>query len=154
MRYYKSFLKLALILSTSTVLFANDDAIKLETGKTLLEAIHNDEIRSIMRQLNTLAYEREYTELELRKLNKRQVKLLVKEAAALADTTANLTNITSFKNLDDETQLAFNAMVNQLQNISEELRNATENNHQDEIDTAYIKLQETCNTCHTLFREE
>ena len=154
MRYYKSFLKLALILSTSTVLFANDDAIKLETGKTLLEAIHNDEIRSIMRQLNTLAYEREYTELELRKLNKRQVKLLVKEAASLADTTANLTNITSFKNLDDETQLAFNAMVNQLQNISEELRNATENNHQDEIDTAYIKLQETCNTCHTLFREE
>ncbi len=154
MRYYKSLLKLALILSTSTVLFANDDAIKLETGKTLLEAIHNDEIRSIMRQLNTLAYEREYTELELRKLNKRQVELLVKEAAALADTTANLTNITSFKNQDDETQLAFNAMVNQLQNISEELRNATENNHQDEIDTAYIKLQETCNTCHTLFREE
>ncbi len=154
MHCYKSLLTLVLLISTSALLSANDGTEKLETGKTLLKVIHSDEIRNIMRKLNSLVYEREYTELELRKINKKQIELLVIEAAALSKTAANLPNITSLNNLDDESQLTFNAMVNQLQNISIELKGATEHNHQDEINAAYIKLQDTCNTCHTLFREE
>lgn len=154
MHYYKLFLMLVLIIAANTLLFANDDEKKLETGKTLLQAIHSDEIRNIMRQLNSLVYEREYTELELRKINRKQIELLVNEAAALANIASNLPNMPSFKNMDNESQLAFNAMAKQLQNISGELEKAIENNHQDEIDAAYLKLQNTCNTCHTLFREE
>lgn len=154
MRYYISFLVLALLVSTSTLLFAKDDAKKLETGKTLVKVIHSEEIRNIMRKLNSLVYEREYTELELRKINKKQIELLVNEAAALAKTAADMPNITSLKNLDDESQLTFNAMVNQLQNISGELKRAVEHNHQNEINATYLKLQDTCDTCHALFREE
>jgi cytochrome c556 len=153
MRLKKILLTLVIFITTSTSLFANDNTEKLETGRTLLNVIHSDEIRSIMRQLNSLAYEREYTDLELKKISKRQIKLLVKEAAALGDMAANMPKIASLKNLDDENQLAFNAMVRQLISLTSELEQAAEANHQDEMNSAYIKLQNTCNTCHALFRE-
>ncbi len=144
-------LSTVIFITTSPLLFANDSSGNLETGKTILNAIHSDEIKSIMRRLNTLIYEREYTELELQELNKKQIELLAKEAVALNQTATNLPNIDSLKNLSDEDQLTFNAMVNQLKEFAIELKKESDANH--ETETIYIKLQSTCNTCHQLFRD-
>ncbi len=45
---------------------ANDVSEKLETGKTILNAIHSDEVKKIMQNLNNLIYEREYQSLNSR----------------------------------------------------------------------------------------
>ncbi len=140
-----------IFLTASSLLLAEDNSGKLETGKTILHAIHSDEIRNIMQRLDSLVYEREYTELELQKLNKKQIKLLTKEALALSQTAANLPNIDSLNNLSDEDQLTFNAMATELKGIAIELKKESDANH--ETETLYIKLQSTCNTCHQLFRD-
>jgi cytochrome c556 len=150
--YLKTLLLTSTIfLTTSSLLLANDDPTKLETGRTILNAIHSDEIKNIMQRLNMLIYEREYTELELQQLNKKQIEMLAKEAIALSKTAADLPNITSLSKLTDEEQLTFNAMANQLRDIATELRIESDANH--ETDAVYIKLQSTCNTCHQLFRD-
>ena len=140
-----------IFLTASSLLLAEDSSEKLETSKTLLHAIHSDEIRNIMRRLDSLVYEREYTELELQKLNKKQIELLAKEALTLSQTAANLPNIDSLNNLSDEDQLAFNAMATELKDFAIELKKESDANH--ETETLYIKLQSTCNTCHQLFRD-
>lgn len=140
-----------IFITTCPLLFANDVPEKLETGKTILKAIHSDEIKTIMQRLDILIYEREYTELELHKLNKKQIELLAKESVALSKIAADLSNIDSLKKLNDEDQLTFNAMVSQLSDITMELKKESDANH--ETENIYIRLQSTCNTCHQLFRD-
>ena len=80
------------------------------------------------------------------------VELLIEEAQALKNTASNISLIDSLKHLDDEKQVAFNAMAQELYEISLELKKENAANHRQAVDEAYIKLQETCNTCHLLFR--
>lgn len=148
--YLKTLLQSSIIfLTASSLLFAEDNSEKLETGKTILKAIHSDQIKNIMQRLDILIYEREYTELELQELNKKQIELLANESVALSKIAANLPKIDSL--LNDEDQLTFNAMANQLRDIAMELKKESDANH--ETETLYIKLQSTCNTCHQLFRD-
>ena len=142
-----------LLLTTNTLLADETNPKSLETRKTILNAIHSDEVRDIMRRLKALSNEREYTELELQKLSNKQIELLVEEATTLVKTATNQSKIASLEKLNEEDQLTFNAMANQLRDSALELKRASDANHQSEIDAAYIKLQSTCNTCHQLFRE-
>jgi Cytochrome C' len=139
-------------MATNSSLFADDTSSN--TNKTILNAIHNDEVRNIMRRLKILFYEREYTELELQKLSNKQIKLLAEEAGALGKIAENLHNSPSLKNLSDVEHVTFNAMANQLHDITQELIKENEDNHQNGVDAAFIKLQDTCNTCHQLFRDK
>jgi len=141
-----------MIVAFSTSLFSEEVSENKRESKTISNAIHSDDIRNIMRRLRILIYDREYTELELRKLSNNQIELLVEETNILAQTAENIPNIASLKNLNDEDQLTFSAMANQLHDISLELQREAKANHQQALDTAYLKLQNTCNTCHKLFR--
>ncbi len=144
------------------LLFVSHIALSAETndadittqGKTLLQTIHSNEVRNIMRHLKLLIYEREYTELERENKRYQQIRLLVEETKILADTAARLPEIESLNRLNDEEQLTFSAMANQLHEISLELQNEIEANHRQSMSDLYIKLQETCNTCHRLFRNK
>lgn len=150
-----------ILLFTSVIFFTASSSLpahgaseKLETGKTILNAIHSDEVKNIMRRLNSLVYEREYTELEIKKLRMKQIELLSKAANALKETADTIPNIDSLKNLNEEDQIAFNAMANQLKELSQKLKRETETNHQKNLDATYIELQDTCNKCHLLFRDQ
>ena len=152
MNIYKLFSIFFIIITISTSLFAEEASENKGESKTILNTIHSDDIRNIMRRLRILIYDREYTELELRKLSNNQIELLAEETYILAQTAENIPNITSLKNLNDEEQLTFSAMANQLHGISMELQREAKANHQQALDAAYLKLQNTCNTCHQLFR--
>ncbi len=152
MNIYKLFSIFFIIITVNTSLFAEEVSENKRERKTILNAIHSDDIRNIMRRLRILIYDREYTELELIKLSNNQIELLAEEANILAQTAKNIPNIASLKNLSDEDQVTFSAMANQLHNISLELQQKAKANHQQALDAAYLKLQNTCNTCHHLFR--
>lgn len=151
--YLKNLLLAAIFIATSSSLLANNNSEKLETEKTILNAIHSDEVKRIMQKLNSLIYEREYTELELQKLSHRQIELLIEEATTLYQTATNQPNITSLKDLSEEEQLTFNAMAHQLREIAMELKREIDSNHANEVDAVYLKLESTCNTCHQIFRD-
>jgi cytochrome c' len=141
-----------IILTNYTLSFSADSSSNTAENKAIFNVVHSDEIRNIMRRIRILIYDREYTELELRKLTSKQFELLVKEVNLLTKAAANMPNIESLKILNDEEQVTFNAMANQLFEIARELQQNSETHHQASLDTSYIKLQETCNTCHEIFR--
>jgi cytochrome c556 len=153
MSIYKLLSICFMIVAFNISLFAEEVSSNKSESNTILNAIHSDDIRNIMRRLRMLIYDREYTELELRKLSSDQIKLLAEETNILAQTAENISNIASLKNLNDEEQLTFSAMANQFHDISMELQREAKANHQQTLDTAYLKLQNTCNTCHKLFRD-
>lgn len=130
------------------------DSSSSNNRKTLFTEVHSDEIRNIMRRIRILIYDREYTELELRKLTSKQFELLVKEVNLLTKVAANMPKIESLKTLNDEEQVTFNAMANQLLETARELQQNSETHHQKMLDASYIKLQKTCNTCHKIFRNK
>ena len=124
-----------------------------EKSKSVLNAIHSNDVRIIMRRLNVLAYEREFTELELEKLRARQIKLLAQTAGELAQTAEQLPEDVQ-KDLNREDQTTFRAMANQLYSESLRLEKEAEANNYRALNEGYQRLRETCNACHRLFREK
>lgn len=146
---------MALIRITSMLLLAI--AMQLASGEeksrdALISEIHNTEVRYIMRKLNVLLFERERTYLELQRLRRQQLALLVEETESLSQMANQAPFIDSLKNLDDEQQAMFKGMANELQQIARQLSEANAAGHEQDIEAGYIRLHETCNTCHRLFR--
>lgn len=143
-----------IMMANSTLSFSDETSPVSNESKTLLSEVHSDEIRSIMRRIRILIYDREYTELELRKLTNKQLGLLVNEIKHLTIAAKNIPNIKSLNDLDEEEQVTFSAMANQLYESVIELQHNSKTSHQQSLTDSYIKLQETCNTCHRIFRNK
>jgi Cytochrome C' len=141
-----------IIIGSTTFAFATETASSKDQTKTILNAVHSVEVQNIMRRLKLLFYEREYTDLRVQELSKKQIRLLSEEANTLAKTASNLPGLDSLEKLSDEERVSFNALANQLSDITKKLVKVSQTNHQDEIISTYIELQETCNACHQLFR--
>ena len=148
----KQLLLFSIFIASGSLTLSHETLSNTGQSKTLLNAIHSEEVQQIMRRLRLLFYEREYTAHKIQELSNEQIVLLAEEAATLASTATNLPKIESLKDMNDEDQLTFNALANQLSKLTLELKTLNEANHQVDLVPTYIKLQDTCNTCHKLFR--
>ena len=140
---------ISLLLLATFIQFAYS---KEDSSHGLLTEIHSTEVRYIMRKLNVLLFERERTHLELQRLRRQQLTLLVEETESLSRMANQSSVIDSLNKLNDEQQAIFKGMANELQQIARQLSEADAAGHEQEIEASYIRLQETCNTCHRLFR--
>lgn len=150
----RSLLILLIIITNSNSLFAGDVSLNADKNDILSNAIHSEEVRNIMRRLKLLNYEREYTELEIQKLSRKQIELLSEAAKALVEIAENIPDIASLKNLSDEGQIIFSKMANQLYDITYELKEGHGSNRHIVWEPTYQKLENTCKTCHRLFRDQ
>ncbi len=148
----KLLLILLITITNSNSLFAGDTSLDTGKNNTILSEIHSEELRNIMRRLKLLNYEREYTELEIQKLSHKQIEQLSEAAKDLVKLADNIPNVASLKNLSDEEQIIFNAMANQLYDITHEFIGENETNNYEALAPTYQKLINTCKTCHHLFR--
>ena len=151
MRLNKSLLILLITLTSIVSLFADDSPISKNDAQ--LSTIHSNEVRSIMRQLKLLNYDREHTDLEIQKLNLKQVQLLSDQAKALIKIAENIPNINSLKNLNNEERVIFSNMANRLYDVTHKIKEEKENNEHIAWNYFNLQLQKTCNTCHQLFRD-
>lgn len=140
-------ISLLLFVTVTQLAYGDEDS-----SHALLTEIHSTEVRHIMRKLNVLLFEREHTQLELQRLRRQQLSLLIEETESLSRTAGDISLIDSLKNLSEEQQAMFKSMANELNNAARQLSAADANAHEHDIEAAYIRLQETCNTCHKLFR--
>ncbi len=141
----KLFIILLVTFTSTSLSLANDSFSQKEKTHTILNPVHSNKVQGVMRRFKLLFYEREYTELERQELTEKQIELLVEE-------TNTLSGIATTLNLDEEEQLTFNAMADQLHELTHEL--ASKNHYQKDLIPTYIKMQETCNTCHRIFRNK
>ncbi len=121
-------------------------------GKAVLKAVHSGELRQIMRRLNSIAYEREFTQLELDRLRARHIETLVETVGELVRTAETLPEITE-DGLNENDLVTFRALANQLYTETTGLRNAVRENNYAAQDAGYRRLRETCTACHNLFRD-
>lgn len=120
--------------------------------RALLNTIHSDELKKIMRRLDMLAYENEYTELEIQSMRVSQLNHLLEFADELVTTADNLPQITS-EQLSEADRITFKAMARQLYTDTLRLKaDAAERNYSD-MSARYQGLRRTCDSCHRLFRE-
>lgn len=123
------------------------------SAKPALQAIHSGDIRAIMRRLNAHVHEREYTQLELDQLRRRNLEKLAGLAAELVAVSDNLPGVLPDIQLTTEEQTTFRVMASQLHNETMQLLNAGMHIPYQELNDGYRRLQQTCAACHNLFRE-
>ncbi len=104
-----------------------------------------------MRRLDSLAYEREYTALELEGMRASQINQLVDFAAKLAETADKLPQITD-QSLSDEDKITFRAMAKQLHDDTVRLKSKAAAENYRNLNVDYKQLRQTCSSCHRLFR--
>lgn len=153
-RFIISFLSLVLACSLCNVPFAEDVIPDPVTApeKATLQSLHSEDIRKIMGRLYALAYEREYTELELDRIRHENLEALAHAAAELVDLSGRLSQVLPDNRLTDEEQVTFAAMANQLHNETLHLLDTGATSSYNELKTGYRQLQKTCTACHNLFR--
>jgi hypothetical protein len=122
-------------------------------GRAALQSLHSEDIRKIMRRLNALAYEREYTELELDQIRDKNLRALAHAAEDLMEISEQLPEILPDNQLSYEEQVTFKAMARQLHNETLNLLNTGSTKNYSEIKSGYLRLQQTCAACHNLFRD-
>ncbi|MBF8270694.1 MAG: hypothetical protein HW386_2403 [Gammaproteobacteria bacterium] len=93
----------------------NGIPVESEAAAPILSAIHSEQLRRIMANLNVLTYEREYTELELDRLRAEQIESLAVEAGILAARAGRLPELLTEGKLGAEEQITFIAIAQQLQ---------------------------------------
>lgn len=119
----------------------------------LLNSIHSHKIRGIMRRLNSLTYEREYTELELQQIQTNQIALMLEITRELTDSAEQLPDISPGSNLNESEQITFRAIANQLYRETRQLNEDVQKGHTRQIKQGYRRLKKTCEACHQLFRD-
>lgn len=122
------------------------------SGKAVLLSLHNEDIRRIMGRLNTLAYEREFTELELDRMRRENLETLATAAADLVKIAEQLPESIPDNQMSEEEQVTFRAMANQLQDETLRLLDTTATSSYSERQSGYRELEKTCTACHNLFR--
>ena len=116
--------------------------------------MHSDDIRKIMGRLYTLAYEREYTELEIDRIRHENLKALAHAADELVDISGKLPQILPEYQLTDDEVVTFRAMAGQLQAETLHLLDSDATSSYSDFKNGYRKLRQTCNACHNLFRDQ
>ena len=119
--------------------------------RATLNAIHSDELKKTMRSLDLLAYENEYTELELQSLRVSQLNRLLDFVDELLARAEELPQITDTA-LSESDRIIFKAMAQQLHADTLRMKaSAAEKNYSD-MGKRYLELRRTCDSCHRLFR--
>ncbi len=145
---------LCLVLSFSLTAASSKDkpaSIKGQDSRAVLNTIHSDELRSIMRRLDALAYEREYTALALQRMRAARISELVEMVGELVNRTEDLPSITP-QIVSEEDRVTFRALAKHLQSQTIDLKNQIEKDNYADMDATYDELRRTCDSCHRLFR--
>lgn len=123
------------------------------SGKAVLRSLHSSDIRKIMGRLYTLAYEREYTELEIDRIRHENLEALAHAADELVDISGKLPQILPEYRLTDDEVVTFRAMAGQLKSETLHLLDSDATSSYSDLKNGYRKLRQTCNACHNLFRD-
>lgn len=146
------FLTIAIaIINTYTVAHAESSHVQTESG-TLLKIIHSDRLRQLMLQLDSLVYEREYSELELDRIRRRQISQLVYATRELLDSSRELQDMVPATKLSSEDIDTFRALAAELHQTTLKLEQEVQSGHDREAGALYQRLRITCVACHSLFR--
>jgi len=105
-----------------------------------------------MRRLNQLTYEKELSAMEIEDIRTRHVQLLVATVEELVVAAEELIDAIPGLSMSFDEQLVFRDMASQLQNEAYNVWYLAEEKDFTGMELAYQRMNNTCDTCHQLFR--
>lgn len=120
--------------------------------KTAPHAIRDGRLRVLMRDLESLMFERMYTEPELDQRRRRYAKEIAKTALALERAASDIYPISDDMALDKQQRKVFLDLVEQLRAQALELHGQGMRNEFSALRPTLDRITRTCSTCHSRFR--
>jgi len=122
------------------------------TEQPIPHAVSSDRLQDIMRRLNQLTYEKELSAMEIEDIRIRHVQLLVATVEELVVAAEELIDAIPGLSMSFDEQLVFRDMASQLQNEAYNVWYLAEEKDFTGMELAYQRMNNTCDTCHQLFR--
>ncbi len=142
------------LLPVNISIAGESSVLQSSEPRAVLRVIHSERLRQIMQRLDSLAYEREHTALDLQYQRERQVRRLITATRELVEKSEQLPALVDDTNISPEDLTIFRAMAAQLYQKTRDLEQSLHRGHKVSVREGYQNLRETCNACHRLFRQD
>ena len=124
-----------------------------DTGAPALHAVHDARLRNLMREMNSLMFERMRTELELDQERRQKALQIGRVAAEMEETVADIIDSLPRLPLNEDEQISFLALAEKLRDQVRMVKDLADHNHIDAIPGTLRQMTTTCTMCHHLFRK-
>jgi hypothetical protein len=120
---------------------------------TTLHAVQDARLRHLMREMNSLMFERMRTELELDQERRQKAVQIGRIADEMAQTVVYIIDSLPRLSLNEHEETAFLTLAERLRNQVKLLQEQAEHNYLDAIPGTLRHITTTCTMCHQLFRK-
>lgn len=124
-----------------------------DTGQPVLHAVHDEHLRELMVQMNSLLFERTRPETDIDRARRQyagQIEATAQELSATVD--AIITTLPSLR-LNPSEQARFMALAGKLRDQAQRLSEQARGNQIDIIPATLDQMASICRCCHELFRK-
>lgn len=116
-------------------------------------AIHDQQLHQLMTRMDNLMHERFMTETQLDAERRKYAGQIADNASAISRTVGDIITQLPRLGLNAADQSVFLAQAAKLKQQAEQLGLLAGQNHIDAIDDHLRQINETCSTCHAVFRK-
>ena len=126
---------------------------QLSKDKPQLHAVSSERVRKIMQNLYSLVHKEEFTKPEEDEMRDQYMSDLVSAVEELLISTEMMATGLPEPELDENEIVTFRALAGQLHSEALNIQSLSEYYDYRVIDSAYKRLNQTCEACHSLFRD-
>lgn len=123
------------------------------TGSTALHAIQDARLRALMREMNSLMFERMRTELEIDRERRQKAAQIGRVADEMARTVVDIIDSLPRLSLEEDEKIMFLILAEKLRSQVKMLKQQADHNYIDAIPGTLERITTTCAACHQLFRK-
>ena len=128
-------------------------ALSSGDGKASLHRVKSTELKAAMRDMNSLVFERFYSEIDRDNMRVRYSKEIAEMARSMAKDIRTIRQIGGALELKDEERQIFLSLAEELDRQSEDLLKVASSHKTEAIQPALDRLVNICNRCHEKFRD-
>jgi len=143
-----------MIIGVTACAWSQDDRyqVRLEkTGAPAQHAVHGKRLRTLMRDLKALLFERQRTQIEIDEDRRRYLARTVEVSNGLLESATHIAE--SADDLREDERASFMALQNKLVSQTRALRMLADSGRSQSISAQFGAITTTCNACHSNFRE-
>lgn len=143
-----------IIIGVTACAWSRDDRYRVrleETGEPAQHAVHGKRLRTLMRDLEALLFERQRTQIEIDEDRRRYLARTVEVSNGLLESAAHIADAAS--DLREDERPSFMALQNKLVSQTKALRILATTGRAEAIAPHYRAITTTCNACHSNFRD-
>lgn len=124
-----------------------------QNGKASLHRLKSEELKAAMHDLNTLVFERLYSEIDRDEMRIRYSKEIATMAESMARDIKTIKRTGRLLEMSDDERKIFLSLAEELEKEGQILNRVAESHQTEAIQPAMDRLVSVCNRCHKNFRE-